>query len=73
MPSAFMKVFHREVEALIASHGAKVEGSGADGGSELFEFQLDYRWERNQGIVRIHTVSEPSGMKVRVFCYEHSR
>ena len=73
LPPAFMKVFRREVEALIASRGATVEGSGGGGESGPFEFQFDYRWERNHGIIRIHTANEPSGMKVRVFCYEHSR
>ena len=67
-----MKVFRREVEATIISHGAIVEGRGG-GGKELVEFQFDYSWRRNRGIIRIYTEKASAGVKVRVFCYEHSR
>jgi hypothetical protein len=73
LPPAFMKAFRREVEEIIVSHGAKVEGRGGSDGKELVEFQFDYSWMRNQGIIRIHTEKESAGLKVRVFCYEHSR
>jgi hypothetical protein len=73
LPPEVIKAYHREVESLIASRGAEVEGRGAAVGNVLTRFQFDYRWQSNQGIVRIRTENEPAGTRIEVFCYEHSR
>ena len=71
-----LAAFRGEVKRAIENTGGKIHGTGFSGGSEtdVRAFSYSYSWNRNEGIVRVHSFVGTNGqLEITLFCYEHRR
>lgn len=67
----FMLALRSEIERIIASKGATINGGGADNQGRRFHY--DYQWRANEGIIYVYLVDDKQESRLIVLLYEHRR